>query len=247
MAEGGEGEDEIQFLRTVSKRYSASASFSPINAFGGRHAAQPINPSSRPPRKKWIIEGGKFGGAEMSILAFPFSLFLCFFLFFRVCKSDASVEVGAGLRGAPVDGTPDVRNLNETQPRRWCKGSTGSTPSPSLPPPPPSTAASLFIICPPGCVCMCVCALCGCMDCPPPGERSFSKLRSHVSPPLSVCGDYFGCLTQIAYGEPRCCSAWLCTVLIFCKRYDSLYVGAVGISVAVEAGARPPPPPPVAS
>lgn len=25
-----------------------------------------------------------------------------------------------------------------------------------------------------------------------------------------------------------------------CKRYDSLYVGAVGISVAVEAGARPP-------
>lgn len=161
MAEGGEGEDEIQFLRTVSKHYSASASLSPINAFRGRHAVQPINPSSRPPPHKKVAHGGGEVWRSWNVN----SGFSFFPLVFRVCTSGVWVEVAAGLRGAPVDGTPDVRNLNETQPRRWCKGSNDSTPSPSPPPPPSTAALCLLPILP------CVSARCGCMDGPPRGEE----------------------------------------------------------------------------
>lgn len=175
MAEGGEGEDEIQFLRTVSKHYSASASLSPINAFRGRHAVQPINPSSRPPPiKKWLMVGGKFGGAEMSIPAFLFSplFFACARAVFGwklplVCAAHLSTGLlmcGISMRLSPAAGARAAMT-----PHRL--------PLLLLHPPPPLSVYYLSSrVCLPGVDVWTVL----------PGERSFSKLRSHVSPPLGL-------------------------------------------------------------
>lgn len=146
--------------------------------------------------------GGKFGGAEMSIPAFLFPPCFsrvherclggsCRWFARRTCRWDS------WCAESQWDSAPPL-----VQGQQWLH--TVSLSSSST-----LHRRSLFITYPP--VCVCPVWMYGRSS---PG-RGVSASCARTSARPSVCGDYFSCLTQIAYGEPRSCSAWLCTVLIF--------------------------------